>query len=284
MREEQRAGELLKSARQALEQQGRATPALDARLLLQAAASLTREALIADPDRPVAVEAVERFNTFIGRRLRGEPVSRILGVREFYGRAFVVTPATLDPRPDTETLIEAALTFMPADRPCRLIDLGTGTGAIALTLLAERPQAEAVLTDVSPDALAVARDNAGRLGVASRASFIEASWFAGITGRFDLILSNPPYIPSAILPTLEPDVRDFDPGSALDGGSDGLGPYREIAARARSFLAPQGHVIVEIGEGQAFEIEDIFKAAGWAPERRWKDLAGHVRCLGFTQA
>jgi release factor glutamine methyltransferase len=278
------ASDLLRSAKQALERQGRATPALDARLLLQAAANLTREALIADPDRPVVADAVDCFNAFIDRRLKGEPVSRILGVREFYGRVFTVTPATLDPRPDTETLIEAALSFMPADRPCRLIDLGTGTGAIALTLLAERPLAEAVLTDISPQALAVARDNAGRLSVASRASFIETSWFADVVGRFDLILSNPPYIPTAILPTLEPDVQEFDPKSALDGGLDGLGPYREIAAQALPFLAPQGHVIVEIGEGQAFEIEDIFKAAGWAPENRWKDLAGHVRCLGFTQA
>lgn len=284
MQREEKPGELLRAAKQALERQGHATPALDARLLLQAAAGLTREAMIADPDRPVAADAVARFRIFIDRRLKGEPVSRILGVREFYGRVFTVTPATLDPRPDTEALIEAALSLMPADRPCRLIDLGTGSGAIALTLLAERPLAEAVLTDISLAALAVARANAESLGVASRAHFIEASWFAGVGGRFDLILSNPPYIPSAILPTLEPDVRDFDPASALDGGPDGLGPYREIAAQALSFLAPQGRVIVEIGEGQAFEIEDIFKAAGWVPESRWKDLAGHVRCLGFTQA
>lgn len=284
MQREEKPGELLRAAKQALERQGHATPALDARLLLQAAAGLTREAMIADPDRPVAADSVARFRIFIDRRLKGEPVSRILGVREFYGRVFTVTPATLDPRPDTETLIEAALSLMPADRPCRLIDLGTGSGAIALTLLAERPLAEAVLTDISLAALAVARANAESLGVASRAHFIEASWFAGVGGRFDLILSNPPYIPSAILPTLEPDVRDFDPASALDGGPDGLGPYREIAAQALSFLAPQGRVIVEIGEGQAFEIEDIFKAAGWVPESRWKDLAGHVRCLGFTQA
>lgn len=284
MREEDRASELLRSAKLALERQGHATPALDARLLLQAAAGLTREAMIADPDRPVAADAAARFRTFIDRRLKGEPVSRILGDREFYGRVFTVTPATLDPRPDTETLIDAALTVMPVDRPCRFIDLGTGTGAIALTLLAERPLVEAVLTDISPQALAVARANAERLGVMARASFIEASWFAGIEGQFDLILSNPPYIPTAILPTLAPDVQDFDPRSALDGGPDGLGPYREIAARALSFLAPQGRVIVEIGEGQALEIEDIFKAFRLVPESRWKDLAGHVRCLGFTQA
>lgn len=284
MREEERTSELLRSASQALARQGSATPGLDARLLLQAAAGLTREAMIADPDRPIAADAVARFNGFIDRRLTGEPVSRILGMREFYGRVFAVTPATLDPRPDTETLIEAALSFMPAETPCRLIDLGTGTGAIALTLLAERPRAEAVLTDISAEALKVARGNAERLGVVPRAAFVEGSWFTGVAGRFDLILSNPPYIPSAILPTLDLDVRNFDPRAALDGGPDGLGPYRDIAAQAAFFLAPQGRVIVEIGEGQAFEIEDIFKAVGLLPGNRWKDLAGHVRCLGFTQA
>lgn len=283
-RDAELARDLLKSARQALERRGSATPALDARLLLQEASGVTREAMIADPDRTIGPEAAARFRGFIERRLTGEPVSRILGHREFYGRDLIVSPATLDPRPDTETLIEAALSLMPAGKPCRLIDLGTGTGAIALTLLAERPLAEAVLTDISADALAVARANAERLGVAARAGFIAGNWFAGASGRFDLILSNPPYIPTAILPTLEPDVRDFDPGTALDGGPDGLAPYREIAARAPFFIAARGHVIVEIGEGQAVEIEDIFRSSRMMPENRWKDLAGHVRCLGFTQA
>jgi release factor glutamine methyltransferase len=152
-----------------------------------------------------------------------------------------------------------------------------------VTLLAERPQATAVLTDISPAALAVARENAGHHGVAVRATFSQASWFSGVSGRFDLILSNPPYIPEAILPTLEPEVRNFDPKRALNGGADGLNPYREIAAEAVRFLAPGGHVIVEIGEGQASEIEGIFSTAGFRPERRWTDLAGHVRCLGFAQ-
>ncbi len=275
---------LLKAAKRALDQNGHPTPALDARLLLQEATGLSREAMIADPDRQIAAAAAARFHDHLERRLKGEPVSRILGEREFYGRIFEVTAATLDPRPDTETLIEAALAFMPPDRACRLIDLGTGTGAIAITLLAERPLARAVMTDISPAALAVARRNAESLGVAGRASFIEGSWFTGVAGRFDLILSNPPYIPSAILPTLAAEVRDFDPATALDGGPDGLGPYRHIAAEAPSFLAPEGRVIVEIGEGQAIDIEAIFEIQGLVPESRWKDLAGHVRCLGFSQA
>lgn len=282
--EGEKAGDLLRAAKVALERHGAATPALDARLLLQAAAGFGREALIADPDRLIPAAAATRFRDHIARRLRGEPVSRILGVREFYGRAFKVTPATLDPRPDTETLVEAALSFMPDGKRCRLIDLGTGTGAIAVTLLAERPLASAVLTDISVEALAVARANAECHGVAARSSFLEGSWFAGANGRFDLILSNPPYIPAAILPTLDPDVRDFDPRTALDGGPDGLDPYREIARQALFFLARSGHVIVEIGEGQASEIEAIFNNCGLAPAGRWRDLPGHVRCLGFAQS
>lgn len=280
----ERADDLLRAARRALDRHGLATPALDARLLLQKAAGLTHEAMIADPDREIAAAAAARFHDYVERRLRGEPVSRILGEREFYGRVFEVTAATLDPRPDTETLIEAALAFMPGDRACRFVDLGTGTGAIGITLLAERPLAEAVLTDISLAALAVARRNAERHAVAGRTAFIEGSWFSGVKGRFDLILSNPPYIPGPILPTLAAEVHDFDPGTALDGGPDGLEPYRRIAAEALSFLAPAGCVIVEIGEGQAIDIEAIFKARGLVPENRWKDLAGHVRCLGFTQA
>jgi release factor glutamine methyltransferase len=276
--------DLLSTAKRALENKANPTPMLDARLLLQHAAGLSREVLIADPDLEIPAAAARRFHDFLNRRLAGEPVSRILGYREFYGRRFKVVPATLDPRPDTETLVEAALSFMPIDQACRIIDLGTGTGAIGVTLLAERPKASAVMTDISAAALASARENATLYGVEGRSSFIEGSWFAGIGGGFDLILSNPPYIPSAILNSLSPEVRDFDPGSALDGGPDGLDSYRKIAAEAPAFMAPQGRVIVEIGEGQAPEIEGIFQAQGFLTESRWSDLAGHMRCLGFAQS
>lgn len=278
------ARSLLQDSRRALDARHNPTPTLDARLLLQHAAGVSRETLIADPDLEIGVEAAARFRDLIERRLAGEPVSRILGYREFYGRRFKLTTATLDPRPDTETLIEAALALMPADAPRRIIDLGTGTGAIGVTLLAERPRAIAVMTDISAEALAVARENAGLHEVAARATFNEGSWFAGAAGRFDLILSNPPYIPEAILPTLEPEVRNFDPKSALNGGPDGLDPYREIASQAAPFLTAGGRIIVEIGEGQAAEIERIFEFRGFRPESRCADLAGHVRCLGFAQA
>jgi release factor glutamine methyltransferase len=278
------ATSLLRAAKRALTETGDPTPGLDARLLLQQAAGISHEALIADPHLLVLNEAEVTFHALLSRRLAGEPVSRILGEREFYGRDFRITPATLDPRPDTETLIAAALAFIPSDRSCRIIDLGTGSGIIGVTLLAERPNARAVMTDTSAAALAVARENAERHGVSGRSTFAHGNWFAGARGPFDLVLSNPPYIRQAILPTLAPEVRDFDPETALVAGPDGLKAYREIAAAARSSLAPGGHVIVEIGEGQAIEIEEIFAEQGFGLMKRWQDLAGHVRCLGFSHA
>jgi len=150
--------------------------------------------------------------------------------------------------------------------------------------LAERPKAQAVMTDISAGALAIARDNAGRHGVLGRATFIQGCWFADVEGRFDLILSNPPYIPLAILPELAPEVRNFDPETALAGGVDGLQAYRDIAQAAGQFLAPQGSLVVEIGEGQALDIDGIFKSQGFVSRGRWKDLADRVRCLGFSHA
>ena len=273
------AGPLLAAAAQRLRRAGCDTPELDARLLLQAAAGLTREDLAIDPERRIEDGARQRFAVFIGRREQREPVSRILGSREFYGRPFRVTPATLDPRPDTETLVEAALALMP--ERARILDLGTGTGAIAVTLLAERPCATGVATDRSAKALAVAEANAEALGVASRLTLREGSWFGPVSGVFDIIVSNPPYIPARDIEGLSPDVRNFDPPEALAGGEDGLDPYRAIALAARNHLAPGGHVLVEIGAGQADDVAAIFAAAGWNNPARHKDLAGHVRCLVF---
>jgi release factor glutamine methyltransferase len=255
---------------------------LDARLLLQAAAGISREDLILGPDRPLTPEQRARYDSYISRREQHEPVSRILGEREFYGRVFHVTPDTLDPRPDTETIIDAALGVMPSG--ARLLDLGTGTGAIAITLLAERPDATGVATDLSGKALAVARANAERAGVTGRIAFLEGSWFAPVEGSFDIIVSNPPYIPDHEIQGLSPDVRNFDPHLALVGGDDGLDPYRAISSRAASHLAAGGHVLVEIGAGQADDVEAIFGAAGFGGVQRHKDLGGHVRCLVFGLA
>jgi release factor glutamine methyltransferase len=270
---------LLADAARRLAAAGCETPVLDARLLLQAAAGISREELILGPDRPLTPEQRASFDSFIARREQHEPVSRILGEREFYGRPFRVTEATLDPRPDTEMLIDAALALMP--KGARLLDLGTGAGVIAATLLAERPDASGVATDLSPEALKVARENAARAGVAARLAFLKGSWFEPVEGSFDIIVSNPPYIPAHEIAELSPDVRNFDPHLALVGGADGLEPYRAIASRAAHYLAAGGHVLVEIGAGQAGDVRAIFAAAGFGGARQHNDLGGHVRCLVF---
>jgi release factor glutamine methyltransferase len=268
---------LLGWAAKRLRQAGCDTPDLDARLLLQAATGLTREDLILEPERRIGTDALQRFADFLARRAGREPVSRILGEREFYGRPFRVTEATLDPRPDTETLIDAALALLPAQ--ARILDLGTGTGAIAVTLLAEHPDATGMATDLSAEALEVARENAERNGVAKRLTFLQGSWFAPVSGVFDVIASNPPYIPEGDIGGLSPDVRNFDPPLALVGGADGLDPYRAIARHAAHHLAAGGHVVVEIGAGQEKDVEAIFALAGFGRAVRHKDLGGHVRCL-----
>lgn len=263
-----------------LKQAGCDTPLFDARIMLRAASGLSREDMILDPQRMLPETAVGSFAALIGRREAREPVSRILGEREFYGRRFRVTPDVLDPRPDTETLVEAALKLDPPWRS--VLDLGTGSGAIIITLLAERPEAVGMATDLSPAVLSVAEANAHRLGVAGRLTFRQGSWFGPVAGRFDLIVSNPPYIPEYEISGLEPDVRNFDPRLALVGGVDGLDCYRVIAARTLPHLADGGRVMVEIGAGQADDATAIFGARGFRLAARHSDLGGHARCLEFV--
>ena len=274
---------LLKQEGERLAAHGIETAALDARLLFQAASGLRHEDIVVEPDLGVSPEVAARFWLFIERRCSFEPVSRILGTREFYGRSFRLTPDVLDPRADTETLIGAALGLVKGKEQLRILDLGTGSGAIVVTLLAELPGATAVASDLSAAALAVAKGNAEALGVAGRASFVQANWFEGIDGRFDLIVSNPPYIPLSDIAGLAPDVREFDPPRALDGGPDGLEAYRRIAGGVHGQLAPQGHVVLEIGAGQENAVNNIFKAEGFDWESRHSDLSGHVRCLVFNR-
>ena len=210
-------------------------------------------------------------------------MSRITGRREFYGRAFSIGPAALDPRPDTETLIEAALAHVEASggrgTPLNLLDLGTGSGCILLTLLAELPQARGLGTDASREALALAALNAERLGLAQRASFVAADWLDGIDGRFDLIVSNPPYLASAEIAGLAAGVSAYDPQLALDGGPSGLDAYRRIAARAPHLLAAEGTVMVEIGASQAEAVAEIFGSAGLEFVRLCHDLGGRPRVI-----
>jgi release factor glutamine methyltransferase len=260
-------------------------PARDARLLLLAALGISSADLVREPERRLSEGEANKLTEFAKRRRAREPVSRILGERGFYGRTFRVTPATLDPRPCTETVIEAALEI--ADRegwrtlPIRILDVGTGSGALLVTLLAELPLATGLGTDISEAALNAARENAERLGVASRTSFLNRRSLEGVEGPFHLLVSNPPYIPSGDIAGLVPEVRVFDPQGALDGGPDGLAIYRELAAGFAG-LVPQGWSIFEVGAGQAADVEAIFQAgagAAVADTRLWSDLGHHTRCV-----
>jgi release factor glutamine methyltransferase len=269
-----------------LRQAGIETPELDARLLLCHAACLTHEAYIVAAGQRLPPEAARRLDEAVARRLKREPVARIVGAREFYGRKFLIDRHTLDPRPDTETLIEAALGHIERrglrNSPLKLLDLGTGTGCILITLLAELPRAEGVGTDISEGALGLAAANAERHGVGPRASFLRADWLDGVEGKYDLVLSNPPYIASGEIEALAEDVALYDPHLALDGGPDGLDAYRRIAARAGQVLAPHGKLLVEIGAGQEEAVAAIFQAAGLKldPDQALRpDLAGRPRVV-----
>lgn len=243
---------------------------------------LMAHALACDPGRltlllrdPLPLEAAARLDAGLSARLSRQPVAQITGQRLFWGRAFRVTQDTLDPRPETETLIAAAL----AQPFARVLDLGTGTGAILLTLLAERPDATGLGTDRSPAALAVARTNAEALGLTGRADLTEADWFEGVDGRFDLIASNPPYIAVSEMPDLSPEVRLWEPHMALTDGGDGLGAYRAIARGALAHLTPGGRLLVEIGPTQAGAVGALFLAAGLGGIATLTDLDGRDRVV-----
>jgi len=268
-----RAGQALRAA--AIE-----APRQEARLLLAHSLACREEDLLRDPRAAVPAEAAARFATLLRGRLDHAPIAYLLGEAEFWSLSFRVSPATLIPRPDTESLVEAALEAFP-DRaaPLRLLDLGTGTGCLLLATLTEYPAATGLGTDRIPAAAALARENARRLGLADRARFLAADWAAPLAARFDLILSNPPYIESAAIPGLMPDVARHEPASALDGGGDGLAAYRRLAAILPGLLAPGGRAILELGQGQRPAVEALARAAGLAPIACRPDLAGIDRAL-----
>lgn len=280
MRKAETIAALLQEARNALRDADIELSALDARLLLQAASALTHEQVIAEPNMVLPADKISRFKSFIDRRLQHEPVTRILGVREFYGRLFQVSPAVLDPRADTETIIELTLQRM-GQEPMRILDLGTGSGAIAITLLAERPNWSGIAADLSSDALEIAKANSTALGVTGRLAFHNGTWFDGISEKFDLIVSNPPYIPHSDIFVLSLEVQNFDPHLALNGGGDGLEAYRAIAAGSAKYLNSKGLVILEIGAGQGADVTQIFINQGFELTEQKSDLGGHVRALAF---
>ena len=256
------------------------TPDLDARLIVGHALGLDHGALAAQSDRALTGAEAERIADAVARRLAHEPVARILGAKEFWSLPFSVTPDVLVPRPETETVVEAALAAAERGRPLRIADLGTGSGAILLALLSELPEASGIGTDRDPRALAVARDNARRLGLDGRAGFAACVFGAALTGGCDLVVSNPPYIASGDIATLAPEVRAFDPRAALDGGADGLAAYRAIAADAMRLLSPGSTLALEIGIGQADGVAALLAQQGLtlagAPRH---DLAGVPRVV-----
>jgi release factor glutamine methyltransferase len=232
--------------------------------------------------RTITQHESARLENFTQRRLAGEPVARILGVKEFWGLALQLSPATLVPRPDTETVVELALEICRDERSTqpRIADIGTGSGAILLALLSELRDATGVGTDISPTALCTARDNAAHFGLAPRAAFIVCNYAAALSGPFDLIVSNPPYIRSADIPRLDREVREYDPHGALDGGIDGLDAYRAIIPEAARLLAPGGTLIVEAGSGQSGAIAELMSASGLTSQQPPKaDLTGIPRAV-----
>jgi release factor glutamine methyltransferase len=260
------------------------TPELDARILVGHALSLDHAALAAQADRRLTDDEADAVAALARRRLDREPVARIVGAREFWGQPLALNADTLVPRPETETVVEAALAALGdgRTRALRIADLDTGSGALLLALLSELPAARGVGTDISVSALDCARSNAAALGLAGRASFVACDHGAALANGFDLVVANPPYVASGDIAGLAPEVRDFDPHRALDGGADGLAAYRAIAGDARRLLAPHGLLVLELGAGQLDAVHSLTAAVGLAPAVCREDLSGVPRALAVT--
>ena len=271
------AADLLKHA-------GIEAPRGEARLLLAHVLGTDAGRLIVEPERPVP--SAGEFMDLVRQRARRIPMAQILGRREFWGLDFRVTRDTLDPRPDSETLVETALAVLrgsTADAPY-ILDLGTGTGCLLLSVLSEVPEARGLGVDISCAALSVARENADALGLAHRAGFIAADWGCGLNAAFDLVLANPPYVRRCEIAELQPEVSLFEPRQALDGGADGLACYRQLGQSLCDVLTADGTAVLEIGAGQAGDVVEILGAAGLRHTETARDLAGHERCVVFQRA
>lgn len=252
----------------------------DARDLVMAVTGFTLTDFALRGTEFLTPEQFDLIKDYADRRLAGAPVDAILGWREFYGRRFTISKDVLSPRDDTEVLVDCGLRALKETSAPRILDLGTGSGAVLITLLAEIEQASGIGTDISDMALAVAKNNAAVLGVTAHADFIQSDWFVGVEGTFDLIVTNPPYITDAAMETLDRDVLDYDPDLALRGGVDGLNPYHIILECAARFLNEGGSCWVEIGFDQGQVVEQIFQGCGFKNVQITKDLAGHDRCVG----
>lgn len=266
-----------------LKEAGVEDPRRDARLLIAAAIEAGPERLIAEPERVLEDAEAARIEASITRRAAREPVSRILGRRGFWSLELEITPDTLDPRPDSETLIAAVLARIEAQglvgAPLTVLDLGTGSGCLLLALLSELPAATGLGLDISAAALEVARRNARKLGLSERARFVVGDWGAGLGGSWQLIVSNPPYITDGEIGDLAPEVARYDPRLALTAGSDGLDAYRKLLPRAASLLGRGGMLALEVGRGQQDAVTALLAASGLTPRGRYRDLGGIERCL-----
>ncbi|MGY2048607.1 peptide chain release factor N(5)-glutamine methyltransferase [Methylobacterium sp. JK268] len=268
-----------------LAENGIETAALDARLLLLDRLGLRTVDLVLAGTTPLDEAEAGALSAALARRAAGEPVARILGSWEFWGLPFRLSPATLVPRPDTETVVEAALALgHPRNARLRLLDLGTGTGCLLVALLSEWPLARGVGLDRSREALLTARDNAHQNGVGARALWLQGDWAASLTGRFDVVVANPPYIATRIIEGLADEVRLHDPRLALDGGTDGLDAYRSILGQAGTLLGPEGRLIVEIGYDQEEALRHVAEAATLRVIEVRRDLAGHPRAVVLASA
>jgi release factor glutamine methyltransferase len=273
------AGAAVAAAMRRLEAAGVDTARLDARMLVAHVLGLTPQAVFTHPETPLTEAQAIAVAALVDRRVAREPVSRILGRRGFWTLDLAVGPDTLDPRPDTETVVEAVLNLVDRTAPLRLLDFGTGSGCLLLALLTELPAAHGIGIDRSLGALAVAGANAKANGLAGRASFVQADWGDGVAGSFDVIVSNPPYIRDGDIAGLEPEVKDHDPHLALAGGDDGLACYRALAPHIARLLAPGGLAALEVGEGQAEDVAALLVGAGLIAAGLRRDLAGSARCV-----
>lgn len=278
---------LLSRATRSLAEVGIDGAGREARLLLQQVATIPIATQIAFSERVLDPAILTAFEAALARRLHREPLSHILGHREFWSLDFQVTADTLDPRADSETLVEAVLSELKqqhADyrqRPLSLVDFGTGTGCLLLALLSELPAASGIGVDLNPGAVTVATANAARLGLSQRVQFRQGNWDQGLTGHFDVVISNPPYIPSEEIATLQPEVAQFEPRLALDGGKDGLAAYRALAEIVRRVLKPTGFAAFEIGAGQGPDVIKLMQSAGLRHGGSAHDLQAHERVLIF---
>jgi release factor glutamine methyltransferase len=266
----------MRAAAQRLATHGIETAALDAKLLVQHALSLTAEDMVRDAMRPLTPEEITACDVLIARRAQHEPVSHILGQRAFWKDMFIVTPDVLTPRPDSETMLEALCAHRPEkSAPYRLLDLGTGSGCLLLSALREYPNAHGTGLDISPAALAVAQRNAEALALAPRVQFLQSDWLAQLDRdtRFDMVLMNPPYIPTRDIATLAPDVRNHEPMLALDGGADGLDCYRKIFSQFPLYLSPHALILIEVGVHQAQDVAELGRTNGMKLIEIRRDLA-----------